>query len=56
VISDKLLKVFSRLYKEEFGVDISTGESKELSSRLIFLYESIFGNTSESSRAKKNDR
>jgi len=48
--------MFSKLYKKEFGIDLSIEESKELASRLLFLYESIFGKQLEDPEAKNDDR
>ena len=56
MIKDKLLEVFSKLYKEEFGVDLPKEERAEIVSRLLYLYKSIFGNLPESCETKENGK
>lgn len=42
MISEKALKEFKEIYKEEFGEDISDEEAIDLGTRLINLFKVIY--------------
>ena len=41
LVNQKDLREFMRLYKDEFGNDITEGEAEEIISRLITLYTKL---------------
>ena len=42
LVNQKDLREFMRLYKDEFGNDITEGEAEEIISRLITLYTKYY--------------